>query len=112
MQERPEALKGFLRATQRALVEMLANPQAGLDAVRQRDPLLRADLEAARWAITRGYLATAETQAAGLGRIVPAVLKQQIAEVGETFALGQLPAPEKLWNTAFLPAAVKQGSAA
>ena len=42
MQERPEALKGFLRATQRALVEMLANPQAGLDAVRQRDPLLRA----------------------------------------------------------------------
>ena len=26
MQERPEALKGFLRATQRALVEMLANP--------------------------------------------------------------------------------------
>jgi len=112
MQERPEALKGFLRATQRALVEMLANPQAGLDAVRQRDPLLRADLEAARWAITRGYLATAETQAAGLGRIVPAVLKQQIAEVGETFALGQLPAPEKLWNTAFLPTAVKQGSAA
>ena len=112
MQERPEALKGFLRATQRALVEMLANPQAGLDAVRQRDPLLRADLEAARWAITRRYLATAETQSAGLGHIVPAVLKQQIAEVGEAFALGQLPAPDKLWNTAFLPTAVKQGSAA
>ena len=112
MQERPEALKGFLRATQRALVEMLANPQAGLDAVRQRDPLLRADLEAARWAITRRYLATAETQSAGLGHIVPAVLQQQIAEVGEAFALGQLPAPEKLWNTAFLPTVAKQGSAA
>lgn len=112
MQERPEALRGFLRATQRALVEMLATPQDGLDAVRQRDPLLRADQEAARWAITRRYLATAETQSAGLGHIVPAVLQRQIAEVGDAYALPALPVAEKLWNTGFLPAPVKQGSAA
>jgi hypothetical protein len=111
MQERPEALKGFLRAT------ACPGGNAGQPPGRAgcRTPARPA---AARRSGSRALghhprlPGHGRDQAAGLGRIVPAVLKQQIAEVGETFALGQLPAPEKLWNTAFLPTAVKQGSAA
>ncbi|MEG0540392.1 MAG: ABC transporter substrate-binding protein [Comamonas sp.] len=110
--EKPEVVRAFLRATQRALVDALASPEAALAAVRAREPLLRADQESARWAITRTYLANAETARVGLGHIDPAVLTQQIAQVGKTFALKQLPATEQVWNTAFLPAAVKLGGAA
>ena len=110
--EKPEVVRAFLRATQRALVETLANPQAALAAVHAREPMLRAEQESARWAITRTYLANAETARLGLGHIDPAVLQAQIAQVGKTFGLQKLPAAEQIWNTAFLPEVVKAGAAA
>lgn len=110
--EKPDVVRAFLRATQRALLETLDNPQAALAAVHAREPMLRADQEIARWAITRNYLATAETARVGLGHIDPAVLQAQIAQVGKTFGLKQLPAAQQVWNTGFLPDVVKAGGAA
>lgn len=111
LDEKPDVVRAFLRATQRALVEALVNPQAALAAVHAREPMLRADQESARWAITRNYLANAETARVGLGRVDSAVLQAQIAQVGKTFGLKQLPAAEQVWNTAFLPEMVKAGAA-
>lgn len=110
--EKPDVVRAFLRATQRALLETLDNPQAALAAVHAREPMLRADQEIARWAITRNYLATAETARVGLGHIDPAVLQAQIAQVGKTFGLKQLPAAQQVWNTGFLPDVVKAGGSA
>lgn len=109
MKDKPELVRGFLRATQRALLDALANPAEALAAVRTREPMLRDDQERARWAITRTYLANAETAQVGLGRIQPAVLQQQIAQIGKTFGLPQLPTVQAVWNTGFLPTAVQQG---
>jgi ABC-type nitrate/sulfonate/bicarbonate transport system substrate-binding protein len=112
MKDKPELVRGFLRATQRALLDALANPAEALAAVRAREPMLRDDQERARWAITRTYLANAETAQVGLGRIQPAVLQQQIAQIGKTFGLPQLPTVQAVWNTGFLPTAVQQGAGA
>lgn len=112
MEDKPELVRGFLRATQRALLDALANPVEALAAVRTREPMLRDDQERARWAITRTYLANAETAQVGLGRIQPAVLQQQIAQIGKTFGLPQLPTVQAVWNTGFLPTAVQQGAGA
>ena len=112
MKDKPELVRGFLRATQRALLDALANPSEALAAVRAREPMLRDDQERARWAITRTYLANAETAQVGLGRIQPAVLQLQIAQIGKTFGLPQLPTVQAVWNTGFLPTAVQQGAGA
>lgn len=67
IESQPELLQKFLLATHQALLDMLADPSEGLAAVQQREPLLQADVEAQRWAITRRYLAAPETAKVGLG---------------------------------------------
>ncbi|MDA7415073.1 ABC transporter substrate-binding protein [Xenophilus arseniciresistens] len=103
VQEKPEAARAFVRASNRALRETLANPDAALAAMRAREPILNLDVERQRWAITRRYLSTAETREVGLGGVQPAVLGRQIDEVAAVFNLARKPAPERLFNTAFLP---------
>lgn len=105
LQDKPEAARAFLRASNRALRETLADPEAAFAAIKAREPILNMDVERERWAITRQYLLTAETQAIGLGAVQPAVLAQQVDEVAAVFNLARKPAPERVFNPAFLPAA-------
>lgn len=108
MQERPEVISAFLRATTRALRETLAAPEAALAAIQAREPMLNKATEQARWAITRQYLATPEVQTVGLGGLKDEVLQRQIAQVGQTFALKKLPTVAQVWNPRFLPAAAER----
>lgn len=103
VQEKPEAARAFVRASNRALRETLANPDAALAAMRAREPILNLEVERQRWAITRQYLSTAETREVGLGGVQPAVLAKQIDEVAAVFNLARKPAPERLFNAGFLP---------
>ena len=112
LQDKPEAAKAFLRASNRALRETLASPDAALAAIKAREAILNMDVERDRWAITRQYLATAETQALGLGAVQPAVLSTQVDEVAAVFNLARKPAPERVFNPAFLPAAADRKVAA
>ncbi|KAF1022492.1 MAG: hypothetical protein GAK30_01079 [Paracidovorax wautersii] len=105
--ERPEVVRGFLAATQRALAETLADPEPALAAIKAREGILNLDVERQRWAITRGYLATPETQAHGLGRVQPDLLQRQIDEVATVFSLARKPAAGQVFNAALQPAAVK-----
>lgn len=104
LQEKPEVAKAFLRASNRALRETLANPEAAFAAIKAREAILNMDVERERWAITRQYLQTAESQAVGLGGVQGAVLAHQIEEVAAVFNLARKPAPERVFNPAFLPA--------
>lgn len=104
LQERPEVVKAFLRASNRALRETLQQPDAALAAISVREPMLQKDTERARWDITRQYLLTPETQTLGLGQISPVVFEKQIAQVVQTFALNRTPRLEQVWNASFLPA--------
>ncbi|MFY3384681.1 ABC transporter substrate-binding protein [Paracidovorax sp. MALMAid1276] len=104
LQDKPDAARAFLRASHRALRETLANPEAAFAAIKAREAILNMDVERERWAITRQYLQTAETAAVGLGGQQPAVLAHQIDEVAAVFNLSRKPAPERVFNPAFLPA--------
>ena len=105
LQDKPEAARAFLRASNRALRETLAAPEAAFAAIKAREPILNMDVERDRWAITRQYLLTAETQAIGLGAVQPGVLSSQVDEVAAVFNLARKPAPERVFNPGFLPAA-------
>lgn len=112
LQEKPDAARAFLRASNRALRETLAQPDAALAAIKAREPILNMDVERERWGITRQYLNTAETQAIGLGAVAPAVLARQVDEVATVFGLARKPTPEQIFNPAFLPAAAERKVAA
>lgn len=103
--KRPDIVKAFLRATNRGLQDALAQPQAAMAFVKQREPLVDEKVEAQRFAITRQYVVTADTRAHGLGAVRPELLRQQLDEVARTFALKTVPRAETVFNPGFLPAA-------
>ena len=107
--ENPKAVAGFLRATQRALNEALADPIGAMGPVLAREPMLVAATEVERWKITASYVATADTRAHGLGAIKPGAAEQQIAEVAEAYGLKTRPAVDAVYDLRFLPPAAERG---
>ncbi|GAB2181724.1 ABC transporter substrate-binding protein [Denitratisoma sp. agr-D3] len=105
MAENPKAVEGFLRAFNKALKEVIANPDASIAAVKERDPLIDVALETRRLklALTTSVV-TPEAKQLGLGAVSPDRLQRSIAETAEAYSLPKVPAGNELFNPAFLPA--------
>jgi ABC-type nitrate/sulfonate/bicarbonate transport system substrate-binding protein len=100
----PKAVAGFVRATNRALLETMADPAAAMPYVKQREPILDDKVELERWRITQRYVAAADTREHGLGDVRKAFAEQQITEVAQTFGLKTRPSLESVYDLSFLPA--------
>jgi ABC-type nitrate/sulfonate/bicarbonate transport system substrate-binding protein len=103
MADNPKAVAGFVRATNRALVETITDPVAAMAFVKQREPMVDLKTEEARWRITQSYVSTTDTREHGLGDVRRAFVEQQLQQVGETFGLKTKPTFESTYNLAFLP---------
>jgi len=103
--EKPEAIKAFLAASNRALVETLADPNPALAAIKSREAIIDLKVERERWDITRRYLATDETRAHGLGSVRTDVLQRQIDEVVAVFDLPAKPSIGQIFDDGLLPPA-------
>ena len=103
MADKPQAVRGFLKATNRALLECLADPAGAMQYVKRREPMVDEKVEAERFKITAGYVATADARNHGLGDVRPELVRAQVAEVSQTFALKQAPNADALYNLSFLP---------
>lgn len=101
--ENPKAVAGFVRATNRAVIETINNPVAAMAYVKQREPMLDERVEAERWRITQSYVMGADTREHGLGDVKKAFVDKQVAEVTEAFALKSRPNADAVYNLAFLP---------
>lgn len=99
------AVAGFLRASNRAILEAMADPAAAIAATRARESILNESVELERWRITREYIAAPDTQSHGLGDVLKRTLEQQVDEVVEVFGLKARPSVEGVFNRAMLPAA-------
>ncbi|MBX3609134.1 MAG: ABC transporter substrate-binding protein [Hydrogenophaga sp.] len=103
--QNPNAVAGFLRATNRAIQDAFADPAAAIAATKARESILNEAVELERWRITREYIAAADTRSHGLGDVLKRTLEQQVDEVSEVFKLKLKPGVEGVFNRAFLPAA-------
>ena len=101
--ENPKAVTGFVRATNRAVIETIGNPVAAMAYVKQREPMIDERVEAERWRITQSYVLGADTREHGLGDVKKAFVEQQVAEVTDTFALKTKPNADAVYNLRFLP---------
>ncbi|MGQ0651539.1 MAG: ABC transporter substrate-binding protein [Betaproteobacteria bacterium] len=102
--ENPKAVSAFLRATNRAVKDAMANPAEAVRFVKQREPLVDEPIEIHRLQVTLRYMASPETKQDGMGSVSLRDLQNQVDEVSNVFGLKNKPDAAKLFNPAFLPA--------
>lgn len=104
--EKPQAVAGFVRAFNKALKETLANPEAAVAYVKERDPLINVALETRRLKMAMDMVVvTPESTRLGLGAVDDARLKRSVADVVAAFGLPATPDAAALFTSAYLPPA-------
>jgi NitT/TauT family transport system substrate-binding protein len=102
--EKPEAITGLLRAINRAIHEVILDPQAAIDLLATEEPLLKKDIELRRlnyvWA---SLIDTPEARQLGLGDVSDDRLKSSIAIVSSAFELPKQPNEAQIFDRSFLP---------
>lgn len=102
--EQPEAVEGLVRAINRAIMDVVADPQVGIDVLLEIEPLTDAALEMQRLQYTiDNQLRTEETAALGLGDLSMERLAASIGTIAEVYELAVTPDAQVIFNGAFLP---------
>jgi NitT/TauT family transport system substrate-binding protein len=105
MAEKPELVKGFLRAFNKALKETIANPDAAAAYVKAADALADLPLETRRLKMAMSsVVVTPEAKANGLGAVTDDRLQRSLAETAAAYNLKAVPSAKDLFTSAFLPA--------
>ena len=82
--EHPEAVRGLVRAINRALKETMADPNGAIDLLAQTEPLLNKDIEKRRLIyVYKTLIDTPKSRALGIGDASDARLTNSIATIAE-----------------------------
>ncbi|WP_338761464.1 ABC transporter substrate-binding protein [Massilia sp. METH4] len=108
VKEKPEAVKGFLRAFAKAARDVMANPEAAIKAVKERDGLIDEKLELRRLKLAiASAIATPGAKAEGFGRVSPPRLSLMASQVSDVYATKTRVDPNAVWVSSFLPSAAE-----
>jgi NitT/TauT family transport system substrate-binding protein len=100
----PKAISAFLRALTKGIREVLANPDAAIEYVKQRDALIDEALERRRLKLAIDMvIATPTFKSNGIGAVDKAKLQSTVTQVAEAFNLKTTPNPDTIFNASFLP---------
>jgi NitT/TauT family transport system substrate-binding protein len=112
IKDHPQAVQGFLRAVNRAIKEVVANPELGMDHLMKREPLLNRKVETERLLFAIKHdMSHPEIAKIGLGDIDDARFKRAIAKLVEINELPRTPAVGDVFDRRFLPARADRPSA-
>ena len=104
LRDRPEAVAGLVRAVNKGLAAAIANPDAAIEALAKREPLINRDIEKRRLIYAlRQVVLTPEALTAGVGDLSDERLKRSIAQLAKAFELKREPAPSEIFDRRFLP---------
>ena len=104
LKEKPEAVKGFLRAFAKGVRDVLADPDASIKYVKERDALIDEALEKRRLKLAiESVIATPVAKADGIGEVNPARLADMVTQVTSAFELKNPVKADAIFSTAFLP---------
>lgn len=102
--ENPEVVHGLVRAINRGVADVLADPEAGMDAVMAQEPLINREVETARLAATiEDEMNHPELADVGLGNIDESRMREAIDIVVAAYGLSHTPELEAVFSTDFLP---------
>jgi NitT/TauT family transport system substrate-binding protein len=104
MQSNPEAVKKFIKAVNRAMKEVITDPEKTVDYLKQRDPLVNKSLEIQKLRIVLGdNIVTEEVRRIGLGAVDRTRLEKTIQIIVDAFNLPRTPSPDEIFTEKFLP---------
>ena len=104
IKERPEAVKGLLRAINRSLKETVQNPDAAIDQLAMEEPLIEKDIEKRRLVyVYKTLIDTPETRDLGIGDVNDVRLKSAISTIVTLFELSRMPPSGEIFDGSFLP---------
>jgi NitT/TauT family transport system substrate-binding protein len=104
VKEKPEAVRGLVRAINKGIVDSLKDIDASVAAVAKREPLIKVPVERERFEATlKDEMNHPEIARIGLGNVDPARLKRSIDILVDANALPRTPAVEEIFTGAFLP---------
>jgi NitT/TauT family transport system substrate-binding protein len=103
--EKPDAVKGLVRAINKAIKDCLANPDAAIELLAKQEPLLNKEIEKRRLVyVAKTLIATPEAAELGIGDIKDARMTDAIATIAAAYELPKSPAVADVFSRAFLPA--------
>jgi len=103
--ENPEAITKFLRAFTRGMRDAIADQDAAIKCVKERDALIDEALERRRLKLAiDSVIATPEFRSNGIGAVNKLRLENNLAQVVDAFGLKVTPNPDQIFNSSFLPA--------
>jgi NitT/TauT family transport system substrate-binding protein len=104
IKEKPEALKGLVRAFNKGLVDCVKEPDPCVVAVAKREPLIKVGVERERLDATlRDEMNHPEIAKIGLGSVDLDRLKRSIDILVEANSLPRTPKVEEIYDPSFLP---------
>jgi NitT/TauT family transport system substrate-binding protein len=102
--DHPEAVKGLVRAINRALKETMTDPNAAIELLAQTEPLLNKDIEKRRLIyVYKTLIDTPEARALGVGDVSDTRLDTAIATIAESYNLPRVPKAGEVFDRSFLP---------
>jgi NitT/TauT family transport system substrate-binding protein len=104
VKEKPEIVKGLVRAINKGVVDMLKEPDAAVASVAKREPLIKIPVERERLdATVRDEMNHPEIAKIGLGNVDMARLKRSIDILVAANNLPRTPAVDEIFTPAMLP---------
>jgi NitT/TauT family transport system substrate-binding protein len=106
VKDHPEAVKGFVRALTHGVKDAIADPQAAIDAVVAREPLLKPAIERARLDATLAdEMSHPEIAKIGVGDVSDERMAKAIDVLVKAKDLPRTPAVGEIFDHSFLPPA-------
>jgi NitT/TauT family transport system substrate-binding protein len=104
LKENPKAVAGLVRAINRAMKEVIANPDMGVATLAKIEPLINSEIEKKRIVFAVNNLMNApEAAEIGIGDLKDDRLAKSIEVIAEAYELKSRPAVGDVFNRSFLP---------
>jgi NitT/TauT family transport system substrate-binding protein len=106
LKDHPDAVKGFIRATIKGVRDMVKDPEAAVQMTLKYEPLLNAEIERDRLKFAmQCCIITPNVLKNGFGDVDKARLKRGIEMVAKGYNLPNVPNPDEVFNSSYLPPA-------
>ncbi len=108
IKENPAAVKAFLIAFAKGAKDVMANPAAGIETVKERDGIINVALETRRLQLAiDSVLATPDARKEGFGQVQPGRLALMASQVSDAYNTKARVDPKVVWDGSMLPAAAE-----
>ncbi len=105
LKENPKAVAGLVKAINKAIKDVIADPEMGVKTLAKIEPLINSDVEKKRIAYALGNLMNgAEFTEIGFGDLTDGKLTRSIDLIAEAYDLKNKPKASDVFNRSFLPA--------